>query len=181
MRWLLAIGGLVLLGVLLAASLRAGPPSAADQQAIATHLETAVPLVIESGIGMWIDDRECRALSLDLDPGYADPPRGACAMGRQPFTIEARALFDRIAAAVAGAVPGGRVRIVSVAGDYTDVANGAGAVRRSVTFEVSPQVLGSLDSPLDLWQWTWSADPRPGEAGNLSEHWSFLARARNDG
>lgn len=181
MRWLLGIVGLVLVGALVAALLRAGPPSAADQQEIVISLEAVIPLVTESGVGMWIDDRDCRMLLLDLDEIYADPAGGTCAMGNLPFTPEARAIFDRLSVAVAGAVPGARVRIVSVAEDYTDVVNGAGAVRRIVSFEVAPQVLGAIDSPVDTWHWTWSESPQPGEPGNLSDHWSFGAGPRNDG
>jgi hypothetical protein len=70
--------------------------------------------------------------------------------------------------------------MVSVAEDHTDAAGG-GPVRQSVTFEVAPQVLGAFDSPLDAWEWTWSEDPRPREAGNLSNHWRFTERRRNDG
>jgi hypothetical protein len=97
-----------------------------------------------------------------------------------PFTPAARATFDRVAAAVAGAVPGGRVRIISVAEDFTDAAGG-GPVRRSVTFEVAPQVLSAFDSPLDAWEWTWSESPRPGETGNVADHWRFTERRRNEG
>jgi len=43
------------------------------------------------------------------------------------------------------------------------------------------RVLGTFDSPLDTWEWTWSEDPRPGETGNLSDHWRFTERRRNDG
>lgn len=181
MRWLAGIVALALVGVVMAASLRAVRPSAADQQAAASRLEAAVSLVTETGVGIWLDDRDCRMLLLDLDESYADPAGGACAMDNQPFTVEAQATFDRLAAAVAGAVPGARVRIVSVSEDDTDVATGAGLKRRSVTFEVAPQVLGAFDSPLDTWQWTWSEDPRTGEAGNLSDHWSFIERRRNEG
>jgi len=181
MRWLAGMVALALVGVAIAASLRAAPPPIADQQAIAARLAAAIPLVTEAGVGIWLDDSDCRALLLDLDESYADPAGGQCALGHQPFTPEARATFQRLAAAVAGAVPGGRVRIVSVSEDDSDAAGDAGPVRRSVTFEVAPQVLGALDSPLETWQWRWSATPRPGEPGNLSEHWSFSARMRNEG
>ena len=178
MRWLVGMVVLVLVGVLLATSLLTAHPPTADQQAIATRLEAVVPLVEELGIGIWLDDRDCRALMLELDETYADP--AACAFGRGAFTPEARAGFDRLAAAVAGIVPGGRVRLVDVALDHSDVADG-GAVRRTVTFRVAPQVLGRFDSPLDEWRWSWSEDPRPGELGNLSDHWSFFAIRRNEG
>lgn len=181
MRWLAGIAGLVLVGVLMAASVFAAPPSVADQRAVATRLEAVVPLVEELGVGIWLDDRDCRMLMFDLDERYADPPTGPCAMDDNPFTPEARATFDRLAAAVAGTVPGARVRIVSVAEDFTDAADGAGPTRRYVTFEVAPQVLGAFDSPVDTWRWTWSEDPRSGEPGNLSDHWSFHAARRNEG
>jgi hypothetical protein len=182
MRWLAGFVGLVLMlvGVMLAASLREGPPSPVDQQAVANHLEPIALLIADLGVGIWLDDRDCRMLMLDLDETYADPPAGSCAMDRRPFTPGARAAFDSVAASVAGVVPGGRVRMVSVAQDHTDAGNG-GPVRQSITFEVAPQVLGTFDSPVDAWEWTWSEDPRPGEAGNLSDHWRFEERRRNDG
>lgn len=136
----------------MAASLRSEPPSLAD-----------------------------RMLMLDLAERYAEPVGGTCAIDDRPFTPQARTTFDRLADAVAGVVPRARVRMVSLAEDHSDAADDPGAVRRSVTFEVAPQVLGAFDSPLDTWQWTWSADPRPGEAGNLSDHWSFFERRRNEG
>jgi len=43
------------------------------------------------------------------------------------------------------------------------------------------RVLGTFDSPLDTWEWTWNEDPRPGGTGNLSDHWRFTERRRNDG
>ena len=162
MRWLAWIVALALVGVVMTAALRAAPPSAADQQAAAARLETAVTLVTETGIGIWLDDRDCRMLLLDLDQSYADPAGGACATDHKPFTPGAQATFDRLAAAVTGAVRGALVRIVSVSEDFTDVATGAAPARRSITFEVAPQVLGAFDSPLETWQWTWSEDPRPG-------------------
>lgn len=180
MRWLVGIVALVVAGVLLATSLFTSPPSTADQQAIAARLEAVVPLVEELGIGTWINDPDCRSLLLDLDERFADPPHGPCAFDERPFTPEIRAAFDRIAAAVAGVVPGARIRMVQVAEDYSDVADG-GAVRRFITFSVAPQVLGRFDSPLEEWRWSWSEDPRPGERGNLSDHWSFFASRRNDG
>ena len=184
MRWLAGIVGLalalVLVGVLLAASLREGPPSPIDQLTVANRLEPVAQLIGDLGAGIWLDDRDCRMLMLDLDETYADPQAGSCAMDRKPFTPGARAAFDRVAGAVAGVVPGGRVRIVSVAEDHTDAAD-AGPVRRSITFAVAPQVLGTFDSPVDTWEWTWSEDPRPGETGNLSDHWSLAERLRNDG
>ena len=182
MRWLVVIVGLVLVlgGMVLAASLREGPPSPIDQQTVATRLEPAALLVADLGVGIWLDDRDCRMLMLDLVETYADPQARECAMDATPFTPGARAAFDRVAGAVAGVVPGGRIRIVSAAEDHTDAADG-GPVRRSITFEVAPQVLGTFDSPVDTWEWTWSEDPRPGETGNLSEHWSFTERRRNEG
>ncbi len=182
MRWLAKIVGLTLVitlvTVMLAASLREGPPSPVDQQAVANRLEPVSLLIADLGVGIWLDDRDCRTLMLDLDGEHADPQ--SCAMDGRPFTPGARAAFDRVAGAVAGVVPGGRVRIVSVAKDHTEAADG-GPVRRSVTFEVAPQVLGAFDSPVDTWEWTWSEDPRPGETGNLSDHWRFTERRRNDG
>lgn len=180
MRWLVGMVVLVLVGVLLATSLLTAPPPTADQQAIATRLEAVAPLVEELGIGIWINDPDCRSLMLDLDERFADPPHGPCAFDERPFTPEVRAAFDRIAAAVAGVVPGARVRVVQIAEDYSDVADG-GTVRRFITFSVAPQVLGRFDSPLDEWRWSWSEDPRPGERGNLSDHWSFFAIRRNEG
>ena len=180
MRWLVGMVVLVLVGVLLATSLLTAPPPTADQQAIAMRLEAVAPHVEELGIGIWIDDPDCRSLMLDLDERFADPPQGPCAFDRRPFTPEARAAFDRVAAAVAGIVPGARVRMVEVAEDHSDVADG-GAVRRIITFSVAPQVLGRFDSPLEEWRWSWSEDPRPGERGNLSDHWSFFSIRRNEG
>lgn len=173
-RWLAGITGLalalVLIGVMLAAELREGPPPPVDQQAVATRLEPAARLIAELGVGMWLDNRACRTLMTDLDETYSDPQDGSCANEGRPFTSGVRAAFDRIATDVAGVVPGGRIRIISVAEDHTDAADG-GPVRRSITF----------DSPLDTWEWTWSEDPRPGEIGNLSDHWRFTERRRNDG
>ncbi len=180
MRWLVGIVALVVAGVLLATSLFTSPPPTADQQAIAARLEAVVPLVEELGIGIWINDPDCRSLMLDLDERFVDPPHGPCAFDERPFTPEVRAAFDRIAAAAAGIVPGARVRMVQIAEDYSDVADG-GAVRRFITFSVAPQVLGRFDSPLEEWRWSWSEDPRPGERGNLSDHWSFFASRRNEG
>jgi hypothetical protein len=177
MRWLAGIVGLLLGCVVLAASLQGGPPSTAGQRAVASRLEPVALLIADLGVGMWLDDRDCRMLMLDLDESSADPQ--SCAMDGRAFTPAARATFDRVAAAVAGAVPEGRVRIVSVAEDFTDAADG-GPVRRSVTFEVAPQLLGAFDSPLDTWEWTWSENPRPGETGNLSDHWRFTERPRNE-
>lgn len=180
MRWLVGMVVLVVAGVLLATSLFTSPPPPTDQQAVAARLEAVVPLVEELGIEIWIDDPDCRSLMLDLDERYFDPPQGPCGFGEQPFTPEVRAVFDRIAAAVAGIVPGARVRMVNVAEDHSDKADG-GAVRRFISFSVAPQVLGRFDSPLDEWRWSWSEDPRPGERGNLSDHWSFLVSRRNEG
>jgi hypothetical protein len=61
------------------------------------------------------------------------------------------------------------------------VATSVGPARRSITFEVAPRVLGAFDSPLDTWLWTWSEDPKPDESGNLSDHWSFTVRPRQEG
>ena len=180
MRWLVGIVALVAAGLLLATSLFTSPPAIADQQATAARLEAVVPLVEELRIGIWIDDPECRSLMLDLDERFADPPEGPCAFGDRPFTPEVREAYDRIAAAVAGIVPGARVRMVQIAEDYSDLADG-GAVRRFITFRVAPRVLGRFDSPLEEWRWSWSEEPRPGELGNLSDHWSFFASRRNDG
>jgi hypothetical protein len=181
MRWLVAMVALVLAGVLLATSLLTALPLTGDQQATAMRLEAVVPLVEELGIEIWVDDPDCRSLVLDLDERFADPPHGPCAFDEQPFTPAARTAFDRLAAAVAGIVPGARVRMVSIAEDYSDVPNDEGPPSRSVSFDVAPQVLRGMDSPLTEWTWTWYEDEISPGPDDLSLHWSFESGRPNRG
>jgi hypothetical protein len=107
------IPALVLLaGVGLAVMLRATPPAATEQAAVATRLEAVLPILEDLGVERWFADPSCRALEHGAGEGFSDPPGKGCGPA-QAFTAPAAADWERVAGVLGGAVPGGRVRQVS--------------------------------------------------------------------
>ena len=180
MRALIPI--LVLLaGVGLAVMIRATPPAAAEQAAVAARLDAVLPILEDLGVERWFDDPSCRALEHGGGEGFSDPPGKGCGPA-QPFTAPAEADWRAVAAAVDGAVPGGRVRQVLRSRDDPDAATGADTPGGSITFLVAPRVLLGLDAPAAAWTWVWHEDPQPpDEAGAVSPHWTFHAYPRGNG
>jgi hypothetical protein len=175
------IPALVLLaGVGLAVMLRATPPAATEQAAVATRLEAVLPILEDLGVERWFADPSCRALEHGAGEGFSDPPGKGCGPA-QAFTAPAAADWERVAGVLGGAVPGGRVRQVLRSVAHTSAATGAGATRVSITFLVAPQVLLGFDAPVDTWTWVWHEDPQPQAAGTLSPHWTFHAYPRDNG
>ena len=170
----------LLAGVGLAVMIRATPPAAAEQAAVAARLDAVVPILEDLGVERWFGDPACRALEYRGGEGFSDPPGKGCGP-TQGFTAPAAAEWERLASAVDGAVPGGRVRQVLRSEDDADPATGAGATGGSITFLVAPQVLLGLDAPVDTWTWVWHDDPQPQAAGTLSPHWTFHAYPRDNG
>ena len=179
MRALIPI--LVLLaGVGLAVMIRATPPAAAERAAVAARLDAVLPILEDLDVERWFDDPSCRALEHGGGEGFSDPPGKGCGPA-QALTVPAEADWERVAGAVDGVVPGGRVRQVLRSRDDTDPATGAGATGGSITFLVAPRVLFGLDAPVDTWTWVWHEDPQPDSAGTLSPHWTFHAYPRDNG
>lgn len=159
------IVGIALLGVVGAAVLATGTllwtpaaPGAEVQGAVAGRLETVLPVLEELNVNLWRDRATCRYISLTPGGRFQDP--AANCGDADPFDARAQAAWDRVAAAVAGAVEGARIDSVLVVGG-------------TVTFIAIPRTMLGRDALLMRWVWRWNSGPA-GDPG-LPSHWEFNA------
>ena len=136
------------------------PPTREAQAAVATKLELVLPVLTDLGVNLWRDRYTggCRHVSLTSGERFQDPTTG-CG-DATAFDSRAQAAWDRMAKAVADAVPGGRIQSVL-------------EVDGTVTFIAVPRSLLGQDALVMRWTWTWSA-ASPTDPG-LPSHWQFSA------
>lgn len=170
-RWigLALVGVLAVLALLAATTLWAPPPpEPAVRAAVAVRLEAVLPLLDELGVLSWRDDGGgCHYVTFTDGVRHQDPA-GSCG-DSAPFDERAQAAWERIAAAVAGVVPGGRLRSLDEM-DRADPSHGPG---RHVLFLAVPRTLLGQDTFVGRWLWTWDEHAAgPGDDG-LPAHWRF--------
>jgi hypothetical protein len=172
-RWL----GLALLGVLTVLALVAAtklwappPPEPTERAAVAGRLETVLPLLDELGVTSWRDEGGgCHYVTFTDGVRHQDPA-GSCG-DSAPFDEQARAAWERIAAAFSGTVPGGRLRSLDEM-DHFDPSLGPG---RHVLFLAVPHSLLGQDMFAARWLWTWDEQAAGPGGDGLPAHWRFDA------
>ena len=176
-RWLglALIGVLAVFALLVATTLSAPPPpEQAVSAAVAGRLEAVLPLLDELGVTSWRDDhRGCHYVTFTDGVRRQDPP-GSCG-DSAPFDERARTAWDRIAAAAAGTVPGGRLRSIDEIDGASDAFDPALGPARQVYFEATPRTLLGQDTLFARWLWTWDERAAGPGSDGLPAHWRFLA------
>jgi len=170
-RWL----GLALVGVLAVLALLAAtklwappPPEPAVRAAVAGRLEAVLPLLDELGVTSWRDEGGgCHYVTFTDGVRHQDPA-GSCG-DSAPFDERAQTAWERIAAAVAGTVPGGRLRSL----DETDGADPSFGPGRHVLFLAVPRTLLGQDTFAARWLWTWDEQTAGPGSDGLPAHWRF--------
>jgi hypothetical protein len=165
--------GLALVGVLAVLALLAAtrlwpppPPEPAVRAAVASRLEAVFPLLDELGVTSWRDEGGgCHYVTFTNGVRHQDPA-GSCG-DSAPFDGRSRAAWERIAAVLAGTVPGGRLRSLD---ETDDPSLGPG---RHVLFLAVPRTLLGQDTFAARWLWTWDEQAAGPGSDGLPAHWSF--------
>lgn len=163
--------------VALAAALIAGsvglrvpdPPSASSAAVMATRLEALLPVLDEAGVTSWTDAGHCQYIER-LGGERREQPADC---GDFPlFTAQDAVVWDRIAAAAAGMIPGARLLAVDV---MESGGAGGGSFGRTVLFEAVPAARLGFDAPFARWYWRWSDGDTASSPAGMPPGWTFWA------